>query len=170
MLLVALSGVSLRILQDAFRERKIRKTYLAVTAGLPENQGEIRAPLLKDAESNNVRVDPRGKEAVTRYRLLAGGGDISLVEIDLVTGRSHQARVHMASIGCPIIGDIRYGNEEINGRWRKKRIRRPLLHSFRVAFSGLDGELEDLSGLTITAPPADDMMGLMSERGWRLPR
>jgi len=169
-LLVALSGVSLRILQDAFRERKIRKTYLAVTAGLPENQGEIRAPLLKDAESNNVRVDPRGKEAVTRYRLLAGGGDISLVEIDLVTGRSHQARVHMAFIGCPIIGDIRYGNEEINGRWRKKRIRRPLLHSFRVAFSGLDGELEDLSGLTITAPPADDMMGLMSERGWRLPR
>jgi len=168
-LLVALSGISLRILQDAFRAREIRKTYLAVVAGVPPVKGEIDSPLLKDPESNTVRVDEKGKEALTRYRLLKGGGDISLVEIDLVTGRSHQARVHMASIGHPVLGDIRYGGEDTNAKWRKRGVRRPLLHSFTVLFGALRGDLEELSGMRITAPPAEDMEDLLRSRGWRAP-
>ena len=168
-LLVALSGVSLRILQDAFRAREIRKTYLAVVSGVPPAKGEIATPLLKDPASNTVKVDPSGKEALTRYRLLSGGGDIALVEIDLVTGRSHQARVHMASIGHSILGDIRYGSESINAKWRKRGIRRPLLHSFRVAFGTLQGELESLSGLRIIAPLPEDMGELLRSRGWEPP-
>ncbi|HRX27319.1 MAG TPA: RNA pseudouridine synthase, partial [Aminivibrio sp.] len=116
-----------------------------------------------------VRIDPDGKDALTRYRLLAGGNDASLVEIDLVTGRSHQARVHMASIGYPVLGDIRYGSEETNGKWRKRGIRRPLLHSYRIFFGELGGEIEDLSGMRITAPPAGDMESLCVSRGWRVP-
>lgn len=167
-LLVAMSGVSLRILQDAFRARKIRKTYIAVVAGLPQKEGEINEPLLKDSSSNTVRVNPAGKDARSRYRLLAGGNDASLVEIDLITGRSHQARVHMAFVGHPVLGDIRYGNENVNSRWRKLGIRRPLLHSYRIVFGELDGELADLSRVTITAPPAEDMESLLSSRGWKL--
>lgn len=168
-LLVALSGVTLRILQDAFRAREIHKTYLAVVSGVPSAKGEIDGPLLKDPLSNTVKVDPSGKEALTRYRLLAGGGDVSLVEIDLVTGRSHQARVHMASIGHSILGDIRYGSEEINAKWRKRGIRRPLLHSFQVVFGDLRGELEDLSGMRIAAPLPEDMGELLRSRGWKPP-
>ncbi len=168
-ILVALSGVTLRILQDAFRRREISKTYLAIVAGVPGKEGEIASPLLKDSASNTVRVDEGGKEALTRYRLLSGGGDISLVEIDLVTGRSHQARVHMASIGHPILGDIRYGTEEINGKWRKRGIRRPQLHSFSIRFGEMEGELADLSGRKITAPPAEDMDTLLRKRRWKLP-
>lgn len=167
LLLVALSGVTLRILQDAFRERSVDKTYLALVSGRAEKEGEITAPLLKDPASNTVRVDPKGKEALTRYRLLAGDDELSLVEIDLVTGRSHQARVHMASIGRPVVGDQRYGDEGVNGYWWKRGIRRPLLHSHKIKFNKLDGELADLSNLTITAPLAKDMEGLISSRGWR---
>lgn len=168
-LLVALSGVALRILQDAFRAREVQKTYLAVVSGVPPAKGEIDAPLLKDPASNTVRVDSSGKEAITRYRLLAGGGDVSLVEIDLVTGRSHQARVHMASIGHSILGDIRYGSENINAKWRKRGVRRPLLHSDQVLFGNLPGELESLSGMRITAPLPEDMGEFLRSRGWKPP-
>lgn len=168
-LLVTLSGAPLRILQDAFRERAIGKFYLAVVAGLPAARGEINVPLLKDPSSNTVRADPGGKEALTRYRLIAAGKDISLVEIELITGRSHQARVHMASIGCPILGDVRYGAEEINARWRKSGVRRPLLHSWKLVFGALGGELEPLSGTALAAPPAEDMVSVAEARGWHLP-
>lgn len=170
LLLVALSGVALRILQDAFRDRTIKKTYLAVVPGLPPKEGEITAPLLKDPSSNTVRVDSKGKEALTRYRVLAGDGNLSLVEIDLVTGRSHQARVHMAYLGFPVVGDQRYGDEKVKGYWWNRGIRRPLLHSYQIRFANLEGELADLSNRTITAPPADDLNGLMASKGWKLPK
>lgn len=169
-LLVALSGVELRILQDAFRERAIGKKYLAVVAGLPAPAGEINAPLLKDPSSNTVRVDRGGKEALTRYRLIAGEKDISLVEIELITGRSHQARVHMASAGHPVLGDVRYGAGEVNARWRKSGVCRPLLHSWKLAFGSLAGRLEALAGKTLAAPPAEDMASIIAARGWPLPR
>lgn len=160
-LLMALSGISLRILQDAFRSREIQKTYLAVVVGKSMKRGEITAPLLKDPGSNTVRVDSAGKEARTLYRLLAAGGGLSLVELELVTGRSHQARVHMAHAGHPILGDVRYGDGEINERWRRMGVRRPLLHSYSIAFGALEGELEPLSGTAVFAPAPEDMRRLI---------
>lgn len=165
-MLVALSGPPLRILQDAFRDRAVGKTYLAVVAGLPKTSGEIDSPLLKSPSSNMVQVDRRGKDALTRYRLLAGGRDISLVEIELITGRSHQARVHMASVGHPILGDVRYGRDDINGRFQKLGVRRPQLHSWKLRFETLNGELSHLAGVTLEAPPPEDMLALSSAMGW----
>jgi 23S rRNA pseudouridine955/2504/2580 synthase len=75
----------------------------------------------------------------------------------------------MASIGHPILGDIRYGGEDVNAKWRKRGVRRPLLHSYRVLFGELRGELEELSGMRITAPLAEDMEDLLRSRGWRAP-
>ena len=169
-LLVALSGAPLRVLQDAFRERAVGKKYLAIVAGRPDARGEINAPLLKDPASNTVRADPRGREALTRYRLIAAGEDVSLVEIDLITGRSHQARVHMACAGHPVLGDVRYGAEDTNSRWRKAGVRRPLLHSWKLSFGPLEGELAALSGVTLAAPPAEDMVSVAAALGWGMPR
>ena len=168
-LLVALSGGPLRALQDAFRERRIGKTYLAVVVGRPPRQGTIDRPLLKDPGSNTVTVSPKGKEALTRYRLLAAGREVALVAIDLVTGRSHQARVHMASAGFPVLGDLRYGDDDANRRWRKRGVQRPLLHSHRLQFDAFSGELEDLSGLLVTAPLPGDMEALTRSEGWPVP-
>ncbi len=165
-LLVALSGVVLRLLQDAFRNRGIEKTYLAVVLGVVQGSGEIDAPLLKDRASNTVRVDKGGKEALTRYRPTAEGGGMSLVEIDLVTGRSHQARVHMAHIGHPILGDVRYGRREVNDRWRARGVRRPMLHSYRVGFGRLEGGGTYLSGRRVEAPLPEDFLRLARSQGF----
>lgn len=168
-LLLALSGLTLRMLQEAFRARAIEKTYYAIVHGVTPRSGEIDAPLLKDRSSNNVKVDEAGREALTRYRLLAEGGGMSFVEIDLITGRSHQARVHMAHIGHPILGDVRYGRKDVNDRWRGRGARRPLLHSYRIGFGRLEGECAYLSGMSITAPLPEDISGLARALGFQMP-
>ena len=168
-LLVALCGTVLRALQDAFRNRLVSKTYIAVVAGTPPAAGEVRSPLLKDPDSNTVRVDPSGKDSLTRFRILEGDGFISLLEIDLVTGRSHQARVHMASIGHPILGDVRYGDGALNERWRQKGVRRPLLHSRSIAFGEFGGELAHISRISVTAPFPADIQEVLHSRGWSMP-
>lgn len=168
-LVVALKGDALRGLERLFRERRVVKRYLAVVAGNAPEMGEVDAPLLKDAEANTVRVDRNGKSALTRYRCLARGGGLSLVSIDLLTGRTHQARVHMAHAGLPILGDRKYGCFEAN-RKRAERARRPLLHAALLGFpEGLDGALSELSGRTFRAPLPGDMRDLLAGWGGEIP-
>ncbi len=168
-LLVALSGGPLRVLQDAFRERRVEKTYLAVVVGTPPKEGEIDLPLAKDPASNTVTVSRSGTKSCTRYRLISTGDEVSLVEVDLLTGRSHQARVHLAAAGFPILGDLRYGVGAVNERWWKRGVRRPFLHSFALRFGTLGEWLEDLSGVLIRAPVAEDMAALFERQGWCVP-
>ncbi|SCW28437.1 23S rRNA pseudouridine1911/1915/1917 synthase [Paenibacillus tianmuensis] len=101
-------------LSDAVRTRTIRKVYTAVVNGRPkESQGTLRHHLLKDTKTNTVSVVPASKagakEAVLDYRVLSGRDGLSLVQIELHTGRPHQIRVQFAAIGCPLVGDQRYG-------------------------------------------------------------
>lgn len=100
-------------LSDQVRTRLMRKTYRAVVRGNPGEGGELRHFLLKDGRTNTVRVaepgTPGAKEAVLRYRTVAGGRTCSLVEIDLLTGRPHQIRVQLAAAGAPLYGDQKYG-------------------------------------------------------------
>jgi 23S rRNA pseudouridine955/2504/2580 synthase len=158
-LAVALTGDALRELERLFRERLVTKRYLAVVAGLLPKMGMVDIPLLKDEAAGIVRADRSGKTAGTRYERLAADESLSLslVSIELLTGRTHQARVHMACIGCPILGDGKYGNIEANRRW-KREAKRPLLHSAELGFpDGLTGALSELSGRTFTAPYPDDI-------------
>ncbi len=173
-LAVALRGDALRALEDLFRERRVKKRYLAVIVGrVPDRfraqSGvcEINAPLLKDAEANTVRVSREGKTALTRCHFLAGDGELSLVSVELLTGRTHQARVHLAYMGCPILGDRKYGDFEANRRW--KSVRRPLLHAFELSFplpGGLPPVLSELAGQTFHAPLPPDMQKIIGGRGW----
>ena len=104
-------------LSEAIREGEFEKKYFAVVAGEPrEKQGRLSHYLLKDEKSNNVAIVPMSTDGAKRaeldYKVLKTSGGLSLVNIDLLTGRSHQARVQMASLQTPIVGDLRYGGKK----------------------------------------------------------
>lgn len=100
-----------RQLQKQFQDRKAHKTYLAVVDGqLKLDQAKIDLPIERNPKKpSSFRVNAKGKSAVTNYRVLAKNDRYSVVELSPVTGRTHQLRVHLAHLGCPIVGDTLYG-------------------------------------------------------------
>ena len=146
-------------LSEVFQNRSVQKTYLAIVAGVinPE-QGEIRSSLMKDRRTGLIRsVETGGKQAVTRYRILRTfQGTVSLVEVDLQTGRTHQIRAHMSEVGCPLLGDIRYGGP---ARIENHLFKRQCLHSHHLQFT------HPVSGeeLTFTSPLPADMSFFLNE-------
>ncbi len=148
--LIALTGASQRYLSELIRERKVKKIYRAVVLGDIKENGEIDIPLIKDQESNIVKPAKNGQSALTKYKKLGGNGRISTVEVELVTGRSHQARVHLSAIGHAILGDQKYGGES-------KKEKRPLLHAYSVTFPEDVKLPENLRGSTFTAQLPNDM-------------
>ena len=165
-LIVALSGDALRDLELLFKERRVSKRYLAVVAGLLPERGSIDAPLEKDAANNVVKVCEGGMAAHTRFRRLAGDKDLSLASIELLTGRTHQARVHMAHVGHPILGDRKYGDIETNRHW-KRVAKRPLLHAFELGFpDALPDSLRELAGKTFRADIPQDIRAIAEFRSW----
>jgi 23S rRNA-/tRNA-specific pseudouridylate synthase len=114
------------------REGAIKKLYRAVVRGVTPDEGEISLPLYKDSQKNFVRpASPSddGYDALTRFRRLETNKKYSLLEVELVTGRPHQARVHLSSIGYPIVGDVKYGDSQ-----RKKMYDRLMLHAWSLSF------------------------------------
>lgn len=101
-------------LSDQIRQREFEKSYLAVLRGIPDKkEGALKHYLLKDERSNIVHTvsaeEPGAKEALLDYRVMDSAEDLSLVRVQLHTGRSHQIRVQFAAIGCPLYGDQKYG-------------------------------------------------------------
>ena len=135
---LALNGVVLRMLHEAWRKENVQKAYLALVIGETPGEGEVDSPLLKSGEDNIVGIDAsRGRKALTRFRKISGDSSISLLLVELLTGRPHQARVHLASIGHPLIGDIKYGDRKANAEWRLLGVQRPMLHSRSLEFRNL---------------------------------
>ncbi len=107
----AKTAKGLREMNEKIRQGHVRKFYLCRTEGVPNpKEGILRGALVKDTEKNISRIGEGGKSAETHYRTLSTDGKTSLVEAELFSGRSHQIRVHLASIGCPLIGDAKYGS------------------------------------------------------------
>lgn len=123
-----------RPLTQSFAERKVDKTYLALVQGRPAADcGEIRSHLGRARHGNRMMtVRQGGKEAITRYRLLETFVDSSLIELELLTGRSHQIRVHCSEQGFPLLGDSLYGGPR---HWRQRQVPRQMLHAATLALA-----------------------------------
>lgn len=132
LMVVAKNDRAMRALQRQLKEREVRKTYLALVHGVPKPaDGRIEAPIGRHPKNRKkMAVVPNGREAVTRYRVreVIAGGKYALLEVEPVTGRTHQIRVHMAAIGHPIVGDAVYGK-------RSPVVERQFLHAWKLGFS-----------------------------------
>ncbi|MGN8888985.1 RluA family pseudouridine synthase [Dysosmobacter sp. HCP28S3_G4] len=148
--IAAKNAEALRIINDKIRDHELRKSYLCVTIGRPKPaEGKVEGFLLKDEKKKEVsfyrKPVPGGKKAITFYKTLETRGQLSLVECELLTGRTHQIRVSMAELGHPLLGDGKYGNGQINRKYGETR---QALYSYRLAFDFTTdaGALEYLRG------------------------
>lgn len=124
------------------RDRALCKKYLCVTFGRPVPESDtLQDYLIKNSEKGTVRIVsaplPGAKEITTRYRTLAVSGRLALLEVTLVTGRTHQIRAHLASIGCPILGDSKYGNQAAN---RELKFKYQALCAYSLVFPEITQE------------------------------
>lgn len=160
-------------LSRMFHDRTMHKYYQCLVKGEIKEQRRISGYLQKDEKNNRVTVSrekPEGAGAQaqpieTEYKPVASKNDLTLLEVKLITGRSHQIRAHLASIGHPIIGDAKYGNQALNEAFRREYgLRSQLLHSCRMELPQLSGPLEYLSEQIFTAPLPDYFQKILQER------
>jgi 23S rRNA pseudouridine955/2504/2580 synthase len=165
---VGKAAAGLRGLSAMFRERTVHKYYRTLVVGALTQEAEIEGFLYKDEKTNTVTVrpvsgsmeeTPAGQFIKTRYVPVARRKDadirheLTLLEVELITGRSHQIRAHLASIGHPVVGDPKYGSSRRNDYFRREYgLKGQLLHSGRLVIPQLEGELAYLSGREFTAP------------------
>lgn len=163
LILLAKNDRTQRHLQNQFQKRQVEKTYLALVDGQPPSStGRVEAPIGRDTrDRKKMAVVPagRGREAITEFRSLENFPNHALLEVDLHTGRTHQIRVHMAFIGCPVAGDTVYGR-----RRPSLDLSRQFLHAARLGLK-LPGERVKR---TFEAPLPDDLQTVLdSLRGLR---
>jgi len=127
-----------QLLAETFRTRNAFKYYIAVVYGKIGVKVVVHNYLYKDFETNKVEVQNHiGKEALTEIEPMKAGDDFTVVKIHLHTGRTHQIRAHLQSIGHPIIGDPKYGNKKINDIYKKTHnIRNQMLHAYELTVMG----------------------------------
>ncbi len=158
--IAAKNAEALRIMNEKIKLREIDKFYLAAVKGIPEKkEATLTGWLLKDKRTNTVKVydknPPRGaKNIITKYKLIAKSADTALLEVELLTGRTHQIRAHMAHIGHPLLGDGKYG---INKSERARGYKFQALYSYKLRFSfvGEPTALDYLSGREFSVKKSD---------------
>ena len=138
-LLLAKKRSALTALHEMLRTRGLDKRYLVGVAGRFRNQRQrVRLALAKRVTNEGekrVRVSDSGQEAETIFHLVQRGPEYSLLEAELLTGRTHQIRVHLAHLGHPVLGDDKYGDFELNKALRKQGLKRMFLHAAKLSFA-----------------------------------
>ena len=157
--IAAKNAEALRILNEVIKEKDVGKFYMLRVAGVMEKRsGELKSYLLKDEKTNTVKAYKSpvkgAKTAITKYKTVKVLNDgSSIVEAELLTGRTHQIRAQFAEAGHPLLGDGKYGKNSVNKAYSMKY---QALYSYKVVFPGnMPGNLAYLSGKVFTAPLPD---------------
>ena len=154
----SLSG--LQELSGMFKSRELHKYYLCLVEGVLKEERYIKGYLAKDKKSNKVTIYKQEKENAlpveTKYYPLGTNGTRTLLKVELITGRAHQIRAHLASEGHSIVGDPKYGKAD-------KKLKGHLLHYFRMEFPSMKGSLSYLSGKVFTAPLPEIFLRTLKE-------
>ena len=156
---------ALNILFDLFKNHDlINKHYLALVVGsLEKDKDIINAPLKKDEKNNKVVVSKDGKTAQTVYKVLKRYDNYTLLDVTLLTGRTHQIRVHMAYINHPVVGDSKYGNFEVNKLFKEQyHFANQFLHAYKIGFGDLKEPLSNLSRKEFTAEPREEIAKILT--------
>ena len=155
------SLAGLQAMNELFKERSLHKFYRCIVAGTVTEKTRIQGWLWKDEATNQVRIYkeeqkdalPICTEYIPLQQLTISGRPYTYLEVNLITGRSHQIRAHLASMGHPLIGDTKYGDARVNDYFRKQYgLKYQLLHAYRLELPELTGALEQISGKSFTAP------------------
>ena len=151
------SLAGLQELSSLFHDRSLHKFYRCLVNGVIKNEKYIKGYLHKDEKCNKVTVQETETSGAlpieTRYRPLEDNGTVTLLEVELITGRTHQIRAHLAGTGHPLIGDYKYGRRTLNDEYcRKYGLKSQLLHAYRLEIPEIEGRLSYLSGKEFTAP------------------
>ncbi len=150
-------------LQDQFRDRSVEKTYLALVSGIPKHKRAIiDSPIgrhVSERTRMSVMRSMKGRDAKTEYRVLASDRDVALLECDLFTGRTHQIRVHLSTIGHSILGDKKYPSDTSRNLSAKLGIDFLCLHAWKLSFESPDTGKR----VEITAPMPETMKRLLQD-------
>lgn len=139
LLVIAKNEKSKENIQKQFQKREVEKRYLVLVYGhLFPKHGEINIPIARAQDKTKRKVSDEGKDSVTKYEVLEyithGGVEYTLAEVSLITGRTHQIRVHFKSIGFPVVGDKDYSLKKYNAMDKKLGLGRQFLHAHKLGF------------------------------------
>lgn len=151
-------------MSELLKKRSLHKYYRLYVKGKVKKASVIEGYLIKDRQKNTVKITDKPENnscssdsssyIKTRYEPLKIMGDKTFLEVELITGKTHQIRAHLASIGHPLLGDYKYGDKGFNDIYKKKyHIESQLLHAYRLEFPELTGEFAELSGKVFIAEP-----------------
>ncbi len=160
----------LQMLSGLFKERTLHKYYLCIVKGVIKEEQDVRGWLLKNEKTNQVRIFKNetkdARPIHTKYRPLADNGQETLLEIELLTGRTHQIRAHLSYMGHPIFGDPKYGDAVLNKKLTSGYgLHMQLLHAWHLVFPELSSDFEGLSGKSIYAPAPKQFVSIAQKRG-----